>query len=160
MQKTKPPTPKPPFSHQPSAQGVGRFWAGHRPCLVRVGAALAASAFAAGCVQQQNFSVPSTQDKVVLVSGQGELRETEREPSYSIIEVPVVPPGGAESSLFILRGACAVLRARGFKYFASEKMPGARTAFRLTFPETATQEQLQGPSKSVFSLAECSSLRF
>lgn len=89
------------------------------------------------------------------------LREVVREREFSIVEVDVASGGSVSTSIFILRGACLVLRARGERFFASKPEHGrAMRAFRLTFPTEATPEQLSGRTKSVFSAQECDLLGF
>ena len=84
------------------------------------------------------------------------FQELKREQDYSVVQATVRSGGSVSSSMFVLRGACLVMRARGAGYFSSSPEPGgsART-YRLTFPTQPTQEQLSGRAKSVFAAAEC-----
>lgn len=120
----------------------------------------AAAVFVSACSQQP--VVPSAgasnQPTLVSITQGGELVELERTSEHSIIEVRSAPAGSVPSSLFALRGACAVARARGEKYFASSPVPGKSATHRLTFPQAPSESQLRGPSKSVFTLAECQRL--
>lgn len=86
--------------------------------------------------------------------------EVERQTGFSTVEVRRAPAGSVPASLFALRGACAVARARGELFFASVPVPGPVTTHRLSFPRAPNQDELSGPRKSVFALAECDMLRF
>jgi hypothetical protein len=97
---------------------------------------------------------------LVSLTDGGELIETERAPEFSVIEVRKSPPGSVPSSMFTLRGACAVARARGEKFFDSSPVPGATRAYRITFPRAPSPESLTGRTKSVFSLSDCALLGF
>ena len=115
------------------------------------------------CAQQDRVpSVGTTADagSLVRVTDGGEFVEVERTAEYSLVEVRSAPKGSVPSSMFALRGACAVARARGEQYVSSVPVPGSVPKHRLSFPKSATETQLKGQSKSVFSLAECEMLRF
>ena len=105
--------------------------------------------------------VPDT-DKAarVHITDAGEFVEVDRTAVHSLVEVRRVPPGSVAGPMFILRGACAVARARGAAYVASTPVAGPVRAYRLTFPKTASDAQLRGPAKSVVSIADCDLLRF
>ncbi len=123
---------------------------------------LLAAALVGACAQQPSLPEAPNQatSALVRVSDGGEFVEIERQPEYSVIELRTAPQGSVPASMFALRGSCAVARARGKKYFASTPVAGAVRAYRLTFPQAATEAQLQGSTKSVFSLEECALLRF
>lgn len=97
---------------------------------------------------------------LVHLTDQGEFVEVERTAEHSIVEVRRAPAGSVPASMFTLRGACAVARARGAAHVASTPLAGPMPAYRLTFPRTASDAQLRGPAKSVFSIADCDLLRF
>lgn len=123
---------------------------------------LLCAALVASCAQPdrvQPGADPSGQNLVVL-SGDGELVETERTPAYSVMQVRRAPAGSVPSAMYALRGACAVLRARGANYVESERVAGAPATYRLTFPTSPAPERLSGASKSIFTLGECTALRF
>lgn len=103
---------------------------------------------------------PVSGPSLVRLADGGELVEIERAPDFSVVEVRQAPPGSVPSSLYVLRGACAVARSRGKQYFASEALPGSPRAYRLTFPSAPTEAELRGPAKRAFSLAECALLGF
>jgi hypothetical protein len=98
--------------------------------------------------------------KLVSLGGDGELVELERTATFSVIEVRKTPPGSVPSSMYILRGACAVLRARGAEYFKSEPIASVFPTYRLSFQMSATPSELTGPTKSLFSKSNCAALRF
>lgn len=97
---------------------------------------------------------------LVRLTAGGEFVEVERAPEFSLVEVRQAPAGSVPSSMYALRGACAVARSRGKPYFASEGASGTSRSYRLTFPSAPTESELKGPTKRVFSLAECSLLGF
>ncbi len=98
--------------------------------------------------------------KLVSITQGGELAEIERAPEYSIVEVRNAPSGSVASSLFALRGACAVARARGQNYFASTPVTGKAATYRISFPTAPSASELVGGTKSVFTLAECQQMQF
>jgi hypothetical protein len=80
--------------------------------------------------------------------------ESARDPESSTVQVLRRSGGSVSSSMFILRGACAVARARGKQQFVSEQLAGDPGRFRLTFPDVA-------PARGKgFTLAQCEMLRF
>jgi hypothetical protein len=86
------------------------------------------------------------------------FRELERAQTHSVVEVFVASGGSVSSSMFTLRGVCAVVRARGEKFGHSEPVQPGK--YKVSFPTAPAPEQLRGPNKSVFSLEECALLRF
>lgn len=113
------------------------------------------------CAQSQspNDAARLAQSDLISIGGDGELVEVQRAADFSIIEVRSSPRGSVVSSLFVLRGACAVLRARGATFVRSEAVPAAVSAYRLTFPNAASPSEISGPTKSVFTRTDCSALR-
>lgn len=121
--------------------------------------ALAALVFTFGhCGAQQPGS--STSSGLVHITEGGEFVEVERSADFSIVEVRSAPQGSVGASLFALRGACAVARARAQKYFTSTPLPGPFPTHRLSFPQAPHESLLSGPGKRVFTFAECELLRF
>jgi hypothetical protein len=115
-------------------------------------AAIALLATLAGCAT----SSPSL---VVMANG-GEFVETERTAQHSTVEVRKAPKGSVPSSMYALRGSCAVMRARGENYVASTTVSNSPPTFRLTFPSAPDMAQRSGPERSVFSRTECAMLGF
>ena len=105
----------------------------------------------------QGSSAPQS---LVRITDGGDLVELERTAEYSLMEVRSAPSGSVPASMFALRGACSVARARGQTYFASTPEPGSPSTHRITFPKAPSESQLRGSTKSVFTLAECQLLRF
>jgi hypothetical protein len=97
---------------------------------------------------------------LVVILNDGEFVETARDAQSSTVEVRKSPPGSVPTSLFALKGSCAVMRARGAKYFSSQRLPGTVATYRLTFPSTAKPEELSGPTRTVFSISDCATLRY
>lgn len=123
---------------------------------------ISAAVMVSACAQPQIASNPATSSGPALVrlGGEGEFVEVTREAEFSIVEVRKAPAGSVPSSLYALRGACAVLRARSVQYVASERVASTVPSFRLTFPKAPKSEELSGTTKSVFSRSDCSALRF
>ena len=117
---------------------------------------------AGACAQQgpvpgQGSSAPQS---LVRITAGGDLIELERTAEYSLMEVRSAPSGSVPASMFALRGACSVARARGQTYFASNPEPGSSSTHRITFPKSPYESQLRGSTKTVFTLAECQLLQF
>ena len=123
---------------------------------------LAITLAAASCAQNSSAPSSSTPSREVLVAlaGDGEVVETERTPTHSLMQVRRAPAGSVPSSMYALRGACAILRARGKNYVASVRLADSPATYRLTFPVSPSPEDLRGATKSVFTLGECIALRF
>jgi hypothetical protein len=71
-----------------------------------------------------------------------EFREIEREANASIVEVKYVSGASVPSSMFVMRGVCKVVRARGAKYFSSQTVFGSfegKTRYRVSFHERADE---------------------
>ena len=113
----------------------------------------------ASCAQTPSRPEPP-QTALVSLGGEGEFVEVERTAGESRVEVRRAPPGSVPSSLYTLRGVCAVLRARGAAYVDSEPLPGPVPTYRLTFPATVPAEALTGRGKRVFTPADCALLHF
>jgi hypothetical protein len=94
------------------------------------------------------------------MSGDGEFVETVRDAESSTVEVRKAPSGSVASAMYTLRGSCAVLRARAAPFLKSERLDGLVPTYRLTFPRAPRPEELNGATKSVFSIADCAALRF
>jgi len=114
------------------------------------------------CAQQVPGVAASAAIKTPLVhiSEGGDLVETERTPEYSVLVIRKAPQGSVPASLFAMKGACAITRARSESFFTSSPYPGAQGAFMITFPKTASQQQTAGASKPVMSLEQCQLLKF
>jgi hypothetical protein len=70
------------------------------------------------------------------------FREIERESNALIAEVTYVSGASVPSSMFIMRGVCKIVRARGAKYFSSQKVFGefaGNTRYRISFHERADE---------------------
>jgi hypothetical protein len=119
-----------------------------------------AALLAVHAAAQAQTTGTSDSSALVRISEGGDFIEVERKADYSVVEVRRAPTGSVASSLFALKGACAVARARGEQFFSSTPITGSVPTHRLTFPRTAASDELRGPKKSVFALAECEMLRF
>ena len=89
------------------------------------------------------------------------FREIERNQENSIAEVTFISGGSVSSSLFTLRGACSIARARNEKYFTSTEISSNPTRYKFTFLKSITPEQADPKSSNhAFSSRDCSLLRF
>lgn len=86
------------------------------------------------------------------------VRETKRTPDFSIVDVEYVS-GGSASSLFLLRGLCGVMLARGQKVAVAEQVSESPVEFRMTFPSSAKVEEARGAPRVVLSESDCTRLR-
>jgi hypothetical protein len=130
---------------------------------MRISLLVAATCILSACASQPQstgVSAPSSATALVHLTDGGDFIELQRAADYSTVQVRKAPEGSVPSSMFALRGSCAVTRARGELYFASVLIAGGTREYRLTFPKSATESQLRGSAKSVFALAECALLRF
>lgn len=91
-----------------------------------------------------------------------EFHEVERTPDASIVQVKFVSGGSVSSSLFVVRGECAVARARGERYFQSEELSTRPYTYRVTFPaKTPALDSRERRGKDgIFSLDDCAVLGF
>lgn len=94
------------------------------------------------------------------MAGEGEFVEIERTPEHSIVQVRRAPAGSVPSSMYTLRGVCAVLKARNERFVSSTPVAGSARTYRLTFPASATTQELEGRGKSVASLSDCRALGY
>ena len=83
------------------------------------------------------------------------LREIERQPDYSLVEVEFKSGGSVSSSMFVVRGMCGLAKARDEKFLQVKEISRGPTRYHVTFPKTPADEELKGPKKSVFSSDEC-----
>jgi hypothetical protein len=90
-----------------------------------------------------------------------DFKEIERTAGSSIVEVSFASGSSVASSLFVMRGMCAVTRARGEKYFTSERVATGPTRYKVAFPSDPlpAQRNSLGPER-VVSLSECALLQF
>jgi len=82
------------------------------------------------------------------------VRETKRTPEFSTVDVEYVA-GGSAASLFMVRGLCGVMQARGRKLAVAEQVSENPVRFLMTFPESAKVEAPSGLPRMVLSEADC-----
>lgn len=82
------------------------------------------------------------------------VRETERTADFSVVDVDYVAGGGA-SSLFLVRGLCGLMLARGHDLAVAEQVSDRPVRFRMTFPAGAGQEDRSGRPRIVLSRPDC-----
>lgn len=94
------------------------------------------------------------------------FRELTREIARSFVEVTRVSGGSVSSSMFIVRGMCGLMRARGEENFVSEAVPKRSEQaaqieqYRVTFPKVAIATEPPGRKQLAFSAAQCLLLGF
>ena len=88
------------------------------------------------------------------------FRELTRETNQSLVEVTRTSGGSVSSSLFIVRGMCGLMRARGEEKFVSEAVPKQSEQYRVTFPKATEASEPYGRGQLAFSVAQCSLLGF
>lgn len=86
------------------------------------------------------------------------LRELIRKPGASIVEVTFVSGGSVSSSMFVLRGMCALMQVRGAKFFASIPVSKIPQRYEVTFPKAVGMTASRGSSQKVFSESDCALL--
>jgi hypothetical protein len=86
------------------------------------------------------------------------LRETKRTPDFSIVDVEFVS-GGSASSLFLVRGLCGVMLARGQKFAVAEQVSEHPIEFRMTFPNSTKVEDAKGLPRMVLSESDCTRIQ-
>ncbi|MDR0672169.1 MAG: hypothetical protein LBF93_00610 [Zoogloeaceae bacterium] len=89
-----------------------------------------------------------------------EFREIERTVDASIVRVIFVSGGSVSSSMFVLRGHCAVTRARGENYFLSQEIMNHPNTYRVTFPATAASDPQVRRESGIWAISDCKSLGF
>jgi hypothetical protein len=85
-----------------------------------------------------------------------EFSEIERTQAGSVAQVSAEAGGPVTSSLFTMRGMCAVARSRGEKFFSTTRISSNPSRYSIVFP----QSQSAAPEKAsatnrVVSLEEC-----
>jgi hypothetical protein len=82
-------------------------------------------------------------------------RETTRTPEFSVVEAEIVWGDSQASLLYLVRGLCGVMRARGQKLAVSEQTLDRPVQYRLSFPNTPSIEDAKGPPRMVLSDSDC-----
>ena len=88
------------------------------------------------------------------------FKELERKADHSIVEVVFTSGASVPSSMFVIRGMCAVMRSRAERYFQSEPLESGPTRYKLTFPKQAVEAALRGTGKKVFTEQDCAMFKF
>lgn len=112
----------------------------------------------AALVQLEVKDVPVENGKKLEMS----FQEIEREADYSIVDVSFVSGGSVSSSMFIMRGMCKVMRARGEKYFQVEEISKPGKRYRVRFPRSmnSTENPLVNASTKAMSIDACTLMKF
>jgi hypothetical protein len=90
------------------------------------------------------------------------FKEIERTPEFSMVQITFVSGGSVSSSMFVIRGMCAVAKARGEQYFRASQASKDPWRYRMTFLTSASPAELRpaNGADKVFSRAECSMLNY
>lgn len=120
----------------------------------------------AGAQSQSNVVEPKALFELSVVDAPAEngkrltmsLREIERQPDYSLVEVEFKSGGSVSSSMFVLRGMCGLAKARDEKFLQAKAISRSPMRYQVTFPKTPEDQELKGPEKSVFTSDECALL--
>ena len=83
-----------------------------------------------------------------------EFHEVDRQAESSTVQIVRRTGGSVSSSMFVLKGMCAIARSRGEQYFVAEKAGDNNERFAVTFPKAPPE---RGKS---FSIAQCDLLRY
>jgi hypothetical protein len=83
-----------------------------------------------------------------------EFQETARDALSSAVQVTRRSGGSVSSSMFVLRGMCALARARGKRNVVPVPVAGESQRYTVTFPDTPP-ELGKG-----FTMAQCELLRY
>jgi hypothetical protein len=141
------------------------------PCTVRCGAIVAWLPMLCACALTSNPAPLSDSgvDSTNLVrliykddSGQNvdkvlmEFREIERTKAGSVAQVSAEAGGPVTSSLFTMRGMCAVTRSRGEKFFNTTRIASNPSRYSIIFPQTQTAAPDKG--NRTVSLEECQAM--
>ena len=138
-------------------QSKAAWWA-MAACMIACGAALADDA-ATGLVHLQ-VTQPRTESAGPVDM---EFTETDRTDNASMVTVRYVAGGSVVSAMWILRGMCAVTRARGKSAFRTERLPAPPGRFKITFVTSDPADPPTAPASGadrVITLHECGMLHF
>lgn len=83
-----------------------------------------------------------------------EFHEVDRQAESSTVQIIRRTGGSVSSSMFVIKGMCAIARSRGEQYFVTEKVVGNNERITVTFPK-APPERGKG-----FSIAQCDLMRY
>ncbi len=83
------------------------------------------------------------------------VQETSRTPEFSIVEVRVESGDSKTSMLYLARGLCGVMQARGKKLAVGEQISEHPVQFQLSFPGTAKVEDAKGLPRMFLSEQNC-----
>lgn len=87
------------------------------------------------------------------------LRETVRTPEFSLVEIASVSGDSKTSLLYLARGLCGLMRARGQKLAVGEQTSENPIQYRLSFPPNAKVEDAKGPPRMVLSEPDCARIQ-
>ena len=81
--------------------------------------------------------------------------ELSRTADSSVVQITRRSGGSVSSSMFVMRGMCALARLRDAQYFVAERMAGDAGRYTVTFVQTPPDA-----GKKAFSLAQCDLMRY
>jgi hypothetical protein len=80
-------------------------------------------------------------------------------PEFSLVEASVVSGESKTQLLYLVRGLCGVMQARGQKLAVGEQISERPIQYRLSFPMTANVEEAKGLPRMVLSESDCARLK-
>ena len=85
------------------------------------------------------------------------IREVKREAEFSIADIEATSEAGRSSaaSLFLVRGLCGLMLARGHKLAVAEQVSEQPIEFKMTFPVSAAVDERRGLPRMVLSETTC-----
>ena len=86
------------------------------------------------------------------------MREIERQPESSVVEIDLAPDADAATWGPILEGLCGLMQARGQPGAVSEQISVQPLRFRMTFPDKPAIDDRPGPPRLVLGERECSAI--
>lgn len=105
-------------------------------CLVVTTVAIRAADLYSQSVQNR----PAENGKLLTMT----VREIERTDEASLMAVELVSGGSVSSAVYIVKGMCGIMKARGEHNVVSEELKHGPARYRLTFPATVDIKGFKG----------------
>ena len=84
-----------------------------------------------------------------------DFNELSRTADSSVVQITRRSGGSVSSSMFVLKGMCALARLRGAQHFVAERMAGDAGRYTVTFLQTPPEA-----GAKAFSIAQCDLMRY
>ena len=127
--------------------------------LLVLGSAVASATEPAAQSEQNLFSLSAHSEalggeKALNVT----MRETERSADSSVVEVDVISEGGPSAALFLVRGFCGLMLARGQQLAVAEQTSEHPIRFHVAFPEVTPEPEAHGLPRMMLTKSQCAAL--